>query len=101
MTKAAKKKKKMKIVAPVVILASAVFISYFMARIITDNRCNYPSNWECVEVVEGDTLWEISKDHMPEGYDVRKTVDIIREKNGIDADLRIGQVILVPSEEVR
>lgn len=49
-------------------------------------------------VEPGDSLWEIAEPHTAPGGDVRETVRHLLELNGLDgADLRPGQVLLVPA----
>lgn len=47
-------------------------------------------------VKPGDTLWSIAHNHAPNS-DPRRTVEAIRTLNGIGADIRPGQQILLPA----
>ena len=48
-------------------------------------------------VQPGDTLWELAQDITPAGGDVRATVDLIRDANGMTTSLLvIGDLIAIP-----
>lgn len=50
-----------------------------------------------VEVMPGETLWEIASEHMPSDMDTRKAVHMIQEENDLDdASIKPGQHIRVP-----
>lgn len=50
-----------------------------------------------VEVMAGETLWEIASAHMPDDMDTRKAVYMIEKENDLDsAEIRPGQKIKVP-----
>ena len=46
-------------------------------------------------VKEGDTLWEIAEEYKPEGYEIRKYVEKVRELNDITPDIYPGQQIKI------
>lgn len=52
--------------------------------------------WVDYVVQPGDTLWGIAKNVQSQPVD--KTIWMIRQRNGIDALIKPGQVILVPQE---
>lgn len=57
----------------------------------------YENKYIEVEVVEGDTLWDIAKSNMPKDYDIRKMVFEIKEFNNMeDAYIYPGNLIKVP-----
>lgn len=48
-------------------------------------------------VRSGDTLWDIAHTITASGADVRGSVEMIRELNGLaDSELRPGQVLMIP-----
>ena len=52
---------------------------------------------EVHRVQPGDTLWELAQDITPAGGDVRATVDLIRDANGMTTSmLVIGDLIAIP-----
>lgn len=55
---------------------------------------------ERIVVQQGDTVWSVARQYGPQGWDVRKTVDMIQELNGLTgADLgrlQPGQELHVP-----
>ena len=55
------------------------------------------SQYNCVEVQSGDTLWNIASEYKPDNKDVREVVYDICNVNDIKADdLTAGQKILIP-----
>lgn len=52
-----------------------------------------------VEVVYGESLWTIAREHGDPAQDVRETVWRIRKANGVEAGrLRPGSTITIPAE---
>lgn len=50
-----------------------------------------------VDVVEGDTLWDLAKEYGSDKLDIREIIYDICQVNNIKAsDLRAGQTILIP-----
>lgn len=50
-----------------------------------------------VQIISGDTLWELAKEYGPNDRDVRKVIHAICEINDITADdIQPGQSILIP-----
>ena len=48
-------------------------------------------------VLNGDTLWNIAKEYMPENNDIRKAVHTLCNINGIYAhELQAGQILRIP-----
>jgi LysM repeat protein len=55
------------------------------------------SQYKCVQIESGDTLWNIAKEYKPAGKDVRQVVYDICQANDISADdLSAGEKIIVP-----
>ena len=54
-----------------------------------------------IEVEYGDNLWNIANEYMAYNGDVRKSVHILCNINGISAhELKAGQVLLVPVKTI-
>lgn len=50
-----------------------------------------------VQIIPGDTLWELAKEYGPNDRDVRKVIHAICEINDITAnDIQPGRSILIP-----
>jgi LysM repeat protein len=55
------------------------------------------TQYQCVEIESGDTLWSIAKEYKPDNKDVRQVVYDICEANDMSADdLTVGQKIIIP-----
>jgi len=55
------------------------------------------SQYNCVEVKSGDTLWNLASEYKPDNKDVREVVYDICNVNDMQADdLTTGQKILIP-----
>lgn len=61
--------------------------------------------YRVIQVQSGDTLWELAGKHGDPGRDVRETIEVIRNVNGLkDSHLMPGQKLKVPArvkEEAR
>lgn len=58
---------------------------------------SYDLGYHQVEVSEGDTLWKIALDYLPEGTDVRKLIYDINELNNIEFSyIYPGDIIKIP-----
>lgn len=56
-----------------------------------------PEAWSAVSVGQAGTLWQIAAEHRIEGLSTDETVDVIREKNGLESSLLYaGQTLVVP-----
>ncbi len=50
-----------------------------------------------VEVLYGDTIWDIAQEHLSEGMDLRKAVHVIMLLNDISSEeLQPGQTLKIP-----
>ncbi len=80
-----------------VLVSACVFGGMFAGAVSRDSRMDAlmsaPSR--VVEVVSGDTLWDIATDNPIEGITVNETVDVIKKANDLDSGL------LVPGMELR
>lgn len=82
-----------------VVITSIIIIAILF--MLTKNQKVYSStykyNYREIIVKEGDTLWNIAVENMPENYDVRKMVFEIKEFNQmIDANIYPGDLIKIP-----
>lgn len=49
-----------------------------------------------IEVVDGDTLWNIADLYMPDDMDQRQAVHILQDMNNISNNIHAGQIIKIP-----
>ena len=55
-------------------------------------------NYVTVEVMAGDTLWDIAGIYAPEKKNIREFIYEIRKANGLErADIYVGQTLIVPA----
>ncbi|WP_099192053.1 cell division suppressor protein YneA [Tepidibacter mesophilus] len=53
--------------------------------------------YETVNVMQGDTLWNIAKENIPEKEDIRDYIYMIREVNNLEsANIHPGDQLLIP-----
>ncbi len=65
---------------------------------LKDNR--NISEYRTVNVIEGDTLWNIAKENISEKEDVRDYIYIIRKVNNLEsANIHSGDQLLIPIYE--
>ncbi|CAH2213622.1 cell division suppressor protein YneA [Tepidibacter aestuarii] len=56
--------------------------------------------YETVNVIQGDTLWNIAKENIPEKEDIRKYIYMIRKVNNLEsANIHPGDQLLIPVYE--
>lgn len=54
-----------------------------------------------VEVLPGDTLWQIAGEYMPPDMDLRESVYVICQQNDISAsELQAGQILKIPTNKL-
>lgn len=82
-------KKSRKILFSLLLTVLALVLMY---RLIAPPR---PSGWQEYTVRRGDTLWSIASAYG-DGYDPRNIIDEIERKNGCNADIDVGDVLLIP-----
>lgn len=76
---------------------AAVFIGVFADHAYRDAHESAPS--QTVEVVYGDSLWDIAQRYAAKGLDTEETVRLIREWNDLDSGLLTpGMELVVPSD---
>lgn len=55
------------------------------------------SRYRVIEIKGGDSLWELARKHRKPNRDLRETIDVIRDVNGLkDSRLLPGQQLKVP-----
>lgn len=76
-------------------ICSIVIISFFARRSV--HSLSYDIEYHQVEVVKGDTLWNIALSYLTEGIDVRKLIYDINELNEIESSyIYPGDIIKIP-----
>lgn len=77
-----------------------VICSIFIMSVFSKGKVHssaYDTKYYEVEVVEGDTLWNIALDYLPEKTDIRKLIYDIKKLNEIPSGyIYPGDVIKVP-----
>lgn len=93
------KKRKIKILF---ILTLFAFVVVIISGLIFNHKKVYSSTYNKhieVEVVKGDTLWNIAKENNPNNADIRKVVYKIMKFNKMDsANIKPGDIIKIPIE---
>ena len=80
------------IVTAVMLVTLAIILSSLFP-----GRRSYDFSETTLYIVEsGDTLWGIAEAHSTNRQDTRKVVEILRQLNGVTADIRPGQCLFVP-----
>lgn len=77
-------------------LAIIIFLLLILAIIITFANVNADSTvtYTTYTVQAGETLWDIAQRYYPNG-DIRANVWQIEQDNGIDACVKVGQILKV------
>lgn len=79
----------------VFLLLSFIFLSFLNFSSARDVKSK---TYISVEVMPGDTLWQIAKDFGPADMDVREIIYNISKLNNVTADtLKAGQILLIPT----
>lgn len=82
------------------IIFTTIIITFTISLFINNNKAysfTYNEPFKKIVISEGDTLWSIALENMPDDYDVRKMVYEIREFNNLDnATIYPGDIIKVP-----
>jgi nucleoid-associated protein YgaU len=77
-------------------LITAASIAFAWSR-IPDLSESQLGEYRQVVVQPGDTLWDLAREHSPEGADIRRIVYEIRTLNGLaGAEIHPGQHLLLP-----
>ena len=81
-------------VALTIILAVVCFNTIFGLNIVSGES---DDTFVTVEVLPGETLWDIASEHMSDDMDKRKAVYLIQKANDLDdASIHPGQRLKVP-----
>lgn len=97
MSENTKRKKERKITAVLSVITVCILLCGSAVRKLSEPRVICFSEY-CIE--RGDTLWSIARSVTPQSADIRKTVDLIRQKNKIDGSVIYeGEVLFVPQYE--
>ena len=60
----------------------------------------YYNEHKQLQVLEGDTLWEIAREHLSPGEDIREVIYDIKKLNKLDTGLIYpGDIIKIPSKK--
>lgn len=83
------------------LFAAVLVAAVVLTAIITSSSMSRPVLVQCDEdvifVEEGDTLWEYAESRCPNGMDIRKYIQLVRDYNDKDdATLYVGEVIRMP-----
>lgn len=77
-----------------------VVMAIIILSLISNNKVHssvYEIDYEEVEVVEGDTLWNIAVGYLPEKTDIRKMIYDIKEFNNMETSyIYPGDIIKIP-----
>lgn len=98
------KTRKLKIVNKkrfVVFLTTVLILLIFITGTIFKLNAAYSfseDNYIEIQIIQGDTLWDIAKRNNPYNKDIRKVVyEIMKINNMKNANIKIGTVIKVPT----
>ncbi len=74
--------------------AFALYLSlYKPTKAQSSNQIEYHQ----VYIEEGDTLWQLAREYVPERMDIRKFIEIVKKQNSLPSgDVRPGQIIQFP-----
>lgn len=77
-------------------------ISIILFTLLFNNKAHssaYRVKYREIQVAEGDTLWNIALNYLPEKTDIRKMIYDIKEFNGMkDSYIYPGDIIKIPIE---
>lgn len=80
------------------VLACVIAFSFVSARTAHEEAIIAASPRIEVSVAPGDSLWSLASAHPLEGLDTSRTVDLIKEWNGLaSGTLQVGTVLFVPA----
>lgn len=74
-----------------------LIISLASSFILKGKAMEAPERYLLWTVNEGDTLWSIARDYLPQGRDIREYIYEIKEINQLQtSNIRIGQQLQIP-----
>jgi len=73
----------------ILVLLAIICIAAFSGKLFinVNAKDNTVRCYTQIMVEEGDSLWSIAAEHMPEGYDVYDYIDELKMLNHIDGDI--------------
>ncbi|MGI6706875.1 MAG: cell division suppressor protein YneA [Clostridia bacterium] len=78
-------------------LLLAAFALYLSLYRPTKAQSSKHIEYHQVYIEEGDTLWHLAREYVPERMDIRKFIEIVKEQNSLSSgEIRPGQVIRFP-----
>ena len=84
---------KIKNIVYITILVIAIVT--IVATAIQRHQHYIPDDWVAVRISENENLWTIANKYGNE-YDTRRIIDMIEDKNNIDACIDVGDIIYIP-----
>jgi len=81
------------------VVFTMIFIVMVLNMILGLNSASSLTQQEYIEITiqDGDTLWNIAREYMPDNKDVRRAVHTLCNINQISAhELKAGQILIVP-----
>ena len=95
-------KRKLIIVSPLRFFISICIVVGLLVGVIValfnQAQAETYTSYKEVEIVEGDTLWEIAAKHTDNNTDIREVIYDICELNNIKScDIAVGDTIVVPT----
>lgn len=80
------------------VLVGVLAFAFVSARIESERAVIAATQRTEVSIAVGDSLWSLASEHPIEGLDTAKTVELIREWNGLTTGtLTIGAALMVPA----
>lgn len=82
-----------------IITVSAIMTMLIMSLLSINEvyGSNHRSDYKEIEIINGDTLWMLAIDYMPERYDVRKMLYEIKMLNNMEtSNVYPGDIIKIP-----
>ncbi len=81
-----------------IVLAGLIMVGLLVLMVIPDTETDRGTSEAVSHVVQaGESLWSIAVTYTPEAGDVRQTLTLIRDTNGLSSDVvLVGDAIAVP-----
>ena len=95
--------KKLAIVFSVIVIAAGLGIT-MGSNLTGSNQVSAHDKekyYKSIEIVSGDTLWDLAETHMDDNYDcVQDYIDEVKDMNGLlDDSIHDGQYLMIPYYE--
>ncbi len=89
-------KSRVRLIIFLLILALAV-LSSVLLPLFNRGQAMEPARFKVYFVAEGDTLWAIAKQTLPDNTDIRDYISEIRQTNDMTgANIKAGQKLMIP-----